>query len=291
MKKSELTENQIPTPVKGENKNNNRKKLPASMRGFVSLTVCAAAVLTVSGGLKIADSFNRQGRVYAAAESTVNSVYEGANYDLPSGSAGVASGVSGTPSAGATINRIGTSCEDVIVGQRVQKITSQAVEMNVSESMATTIDNFDSNVVSSAKMMSDEDYQNLLQIVEAEAGTEDIEGRIMVANVIMNRVKYSEFPDNVTDVIWEYNNGVAQFSPVEDGRISEVTVSKETKEAVKQVLEGVDYSKGALFFIQKSAAAKSNISWFDKNLKRLFKHGVHEFYTYPDEVLRENAEN
>ena len=291
MKKSELTENQIPTPVKGENKNNNRKKLPASMRGFVSLTVCAAAVLTVSGGLKIADSFNRQGRVYAAAESTVNSVYEGANYELPSGIAGVASGVSGTPSAGATINRIGTSCEDVIVGQRVQKITSQAVEMNVSESMATTIDNFDSNVVSSAKMMSDEDYQNLLQIVEAEAGTEDIEGRIMVANVIMNRVKYSEFPDNITDVIWEYNNGVAQFSPVEDGRISEVTVSRETKEAVKQVLEGVDYSKGALFFIQKSAAAKSNISWFDKNLKRLFKHGVHEFYTYPDEVLRENAEN
>lgn len=291
MKKSELTENQIPTPVKGENKNNNRKKLPASMRGFVSLTVCAVAVLTVSGGLKIADSFNRQGRVYAAAESTVNSVYEGANYELPSGIAGVASGVSGTPSAGATINRIGTSCEDVIVGQRVQKITSQAVEMNVSESMATTIDNFDSNVVSSAKMMSDEDYQNLLQIVEAEAGTEDIEGRIMVANVIMNRVKYNEFPDNVTDVIWEYNNGVAQFSPVEDGRISEVTVSRETKEAVKQVLEGVDYSKGALFFIQKSAAAKSNISWFDKNLKRLFKHGVHEFYTYPDEVLRENAEN
>ena len=151
-----------------------------------------------------------------------------ANYDLPSGIAGVASGVSGTPSAGMTINRIGTSCEDVIVGQRVQKITSQAVEMNVSESMATTIDDFDSKCSSSssAKMMSDEDYQNLLQIVEAEAGTEDIKGRIMVANVIMNRVKYSEFPDNVTDVIWEYNNGVAQFSPVEDGRISEVTVSQ-----------------------------------------------------------------
>lgn len=291
MKKSELTENQNPEPVKGKNKSNNRKRLPASLRGFVSLTVCAAAVLTVSGGFKIADSFDRQGRVYAAADSAGSSLYEGANYELPSGIAGVASGVSGTPSAGMTINRIGTSCEDVIVGQRVQKVTSQAVEMNVSQSMATTIDNFDSRVVSSAKMMSDEDYQNLLQIVEAEAGTEDVRGRIMVANVIMNRVKYSEFPDNVTDVIWEYNNGVAQFSPVEDGRISEVTVSKETKEAVRQVLEGVDYSEGALFFIQKSAAAKSNISWFDKNLKKLFKHGVHEFYTYPDDVLAENAQN
>ena len=48
--------------------------------------------------------------------------------------------------------------------------------MNVSDSMTTTVDNFDAQVVShssSAKMMSDEDYENLLQIVEAEAGTED----------------------------------------------------------------------------------------------------------------------
>ena len=291
MKKSELTENQIPTPVKGENKNNNRKKLPASMRGFVSLTVCAAAVLTVSGGLKIADSFNRQGRVYAAAESTVNSVYEGANYELPSGIAGVASGVSGTPSAGATINRIGTSCEDVIVGQRVQKITSQAVEMNVSESMATTIDNFDSNVVSSAKMMSDEDYENLLQIVEAEAGTEDIKGRVLIANVIMNRLSHEEFPDTITGVILDQRNGIPQFSPVYDGKFYEVTVTDETREAVKQALEGTDYSEGALFFVQRSAADKKNVSWFDKDLKKLFKYGVHEFYTYPDEAKSQNTEN
>ena len=262
----------------------------SSFHSFVSLSVCALTVIAVTGGCKLAGT--EKHKVYAASENESSSLYsENIDYNLPSGIAGVVSGVNATPAAGTTVNRIGISCDDVIVGQRVQKVTSSAVEMNVSESMATTIDNFDSNVVSSAKMMSDEDYQNLLQIVEAEAGTEDIEGRIMVANVIMNRVKYSEFPDNVTDVIWEYNNGVAQFSPVEDGRISEVTVSKETKEAVKQVLEGVDYSKGALFFIQKSAAAKSNISWFDKNLKRLFKHGVHEFYTYPDEVLRENAEN
>ena len=68
-----------------------------------------------------------------------------------------------------------------------------------------------------------------------------------------------------------------------DGRINEVTVTEETKEAVKQALEGVDYSEGALFFIQKSAAEKHNIAWFEKDLKRLFKYGVHEFYTYPEE--------
>ncbi len=80
------------------------------------------------------------------------------------------SGVNATPAAGSTVNRIGISCDDVIVGQRVRKVTSSAV-MNVSESMATTVDTFDAKVVSpssSAKLMSDEDYENLFQIVEAE---------------------------------------------------------------------------------------------------------------------------
>ena len=218
----------------------------SSFHSFVSLSVCALTVIAVTGGCKLAGT--EKHKVYAASENESSSLYsEDVDYDLPSGIA--------------------------------------AVEMNVSESMATTVDTFDAKVVSassSAKLMSDEDYENLLQIVEAEAGTEDLKGRILVANVIMNRVKYPEFPDNATDVIWQYIDGVAQFSPIADGRISEVVPSDETKEAVKQALEGVDYSDGALFFIQRSAAAKNNIQWFDKNLKKLFKHGVHEFYTYPE---------
>ena len=242
----------------------------SSFHSFVSLSVCALTVIAVTGGCKLAGT--EKHKVYAASENESSSLYsEDVDYDLPSGIAGVVSGVNATPAAGSTVNRIGISCDDVIVGQRVRKVTSSAVEMNVSESMATTVDTFDAKVVSassSAKLMSDEDYENLLQIVEA--------------NVIMNRVKYPEFPDNATDVIWQYIDGVAQFSPIADGRISEVVPSDETKEAVKQALEGVDYSDGALFFIQRSAAAKNNIQWFDKNLKKLFKHGVHEFYTYPE---------
>ena len=67
MKKSELTENQIPTPVKGEN--NNRKKLPASdERLCFTDGMCGCCSDGFREGLKIADSFNRQERVYAAAE-------------------------------------------------------------------------------------------------------------------------------------------------------------------------------------------------------------------------------
>ena len=264
-----------------------RKAGNSSMRGLLSMTVCALTVVSIAGISHLSGA-EKQNEVYAASEKTA---YKSADYDLPTGIAGVATGISTTPSEGSKIYRIGTSCDHVVVGQRVQEVESSARDMDVSESMEAAVDTFDSKMASmssSATMMSDTDYENLLQIVEAEAGTEDIKGRVLIANVIMNRVKYPEFPDNVSEVIWEYDNGVAQFSPVSDGRISEVTVSDETREAVKQALEGVDYSEGALFFIQKSAAEDHNVDWFEKNLKKLFKHGVHEFYTYP--TAEEKAE-
>ena len=59
--------------------------------------------------------------------------------------------------------------------------------------------------------MSDEDYDTLLRIVEAEAGSEDIKGRVLVANVIMNRVKSEDFPNTVTEVVWDNSDGVPQF--------------------------------------------------------------------------------
>ena len=264
-----------------------------SVRAVISVSVCALAAVAVSVGGRFIGS-EEENQVYAASES--EAVYDstaGVEYGLPTGIAGIASGISATPAEGAEIYRIGTSCEHVVVGQRVQRVGKTAEEIDLSEPMAAAVNDLDSKMVSmssSAKMISDEDYANLLQIVEAEAGTEDIKGRVLIANVIMNRVRHPEFPDNITDVIWEYDNGVPQFSPVADGRIGEVTVTDETREAVKQALEGADYSEGALFFIQKSAAEKHNIAWFEKDLTKLFKHGVHEFYTYPEEAAEKKSD-
>ena len=39
-----------------------------------------------------------------------------------------------------------------------------------------------------AKSISDEDYNNLCRIVESESGDSDVEGRMLVANVVFNRV-------------------------------------------------------------------------------------------------------
>lgn len=118
----------------------------------------------------------------------------------------------------------------------------------------------------------------LLRIVEAEASGEDQKGKMLVANVVLNRVKDKQFPDNVTDVVFQHENGVYQFSPILDGRYYEVTVSEDTRKAVNKVLEGADESEGALYFISRSKASAKNVRWFDSELTYLFGHGTHQFY-------------
>lgn len=134
-------------------------------------------------------------------------------------------------------------------------------------------------IVQERRIISEEDYQNLLRIVEAEAGGEDEIGKILVANVVLNRVECDSFPDSITEVIFQKCNGVAQFSPISDGRFYKVVVSEGTKLAVDKALEGEDYSQGALYFAARKYADSENMQWFDDCLVFLFEHGGHEFFT------------
>ena len=120
------------------------------------------------------------------------------------------------------------------------------------------------------------EYHVLLRIVQAEAGGEDITGKMLVANVIMNRVNHNRFPNTVTEVVYQTNaNGKAQFSPTVDGRMDSVTVSQETVDAVERVLNGEDSSNGALYF----RSVRCTAGWHDRALTRVAEHGNHIFYT------------
>lgn len=117
----------------------------------------------------------------------------------------------------------------------------------------------------------------LMKIVEAEAGGEDYIGKVLVANVVINRVKSEDFPDDVDKVIYQHDEEIYQFSPVLDGRISKVEISEETRKAVYDALCGHDYSNGALYFVAKNAKEEKK-KWFVTNLQYLYTHGGHEFY-------------
>lgn len=118
----------------------------------------------------------------------------------------------------------------------------------------------------------------LYRIVEAEAGGENISGKMLVANVVINRYLSKSFPDTIKGVVFARNKETYQFSPVRDGRYYTVKVSSQTKEAVNNALKGYDNSKGALYFMCRSKADAGNVTWFDRSLDPVLKYGCHEFF-------------
>ena len=125
-----------------------------------------------------------------------------------------------------------------------------------------------------AMSVSQDDYQVLLRIVQAEAGICDDRGKILVANVILNRIKSGQFPDTVKAVVYE----PSQFSPVSNGSINSVKVTDDTRQCVDRALAGEDYSNGALYFMNRGGSRRGAVSWFDSHLTYLFQHGNHEFF-------------
>ncbi len=126
--------------------------------------------------------------------------------------------------------------------------------------------------------LSETDKNVLLRIVEAEATGEDIKGKMLVANVVLNRVNDEEFPDSVERVVFQQKGGRYQFSPIRDGRYYKVSITDETREAVERVLNGEDESNGALYFMSRRYSDSRNVRWFDSSLTKVMQHGTHEFF-------------
>ena len=175
------------------------------------------------------------------------------------------------------------AAEDTFSGELVEAIQNEVVtEDNVETEIPTeetaeqmVMEETPEALTGNSFSLEDQEYQVLLKIVEAEAGCEDTEGRMLVANVVMNRVRNGYFPNTVTEVVYQRQDGTAQFSPVSDGRIDTVNVSQGTIDAVARVMNGEDISQGALFF----RSVRSRSGWFDQKLSRVLEHGNHIFYT------------
>lgn len=103
----------------------------------------------------------------------------------------------------------------------------------------------------SAEELEEELYNDSLELlaccVEAEAGNQGMEGKRLVADVILNRVDHPAYPDNIWDVIMQSYAGVYQFSVVSDGRIFRADPSEETFLVVQEEL-ACRTSLAALFF-------------------------------------------
>lgn len=113
----------------------------------------------------------------------------------------------------------------------------------------------------------------LSRIISSESQGEPMAGQVAVGNVVLNRVSSPNYPNTIYGVIFDRNHGV-QFEPVLNGTIysapADISVT-----AAKLCLEGVDMSRGSIYFYNPTIA-QSN--WIGNNCKYVMTIGVHKFY-------------
>ena len=95
------------------------------------------------------------------------------------------------------------------------------------------LEQFEAILSSSVIKITLEELDLFFRLVEAEAGNESMRGKIAVANVVINRVRDSRYPDTVKGVIYQPH----QFEPLINGHINK-TAPADSKEAVLRALRG-----------------------------------------------------
>lgn len=123
------------------------------------------------------------------------------------------------------------------------------------------------------KIYSEEDLYWLSRLVHAEAENEPFDGKLAVANVIINRKYNDEFPNTIKSVVFDDNYGI-QFTPVKNGRIYDEP-AKESIEAARLALEGKNNIGDCLYFLNPR---KSKNFWIVNNRKYYRTIELHDFY-------------
>ena len=93
-------------------KEEKKKQSGDSVRSLALVAVCTCAAVAFAAGSRVAD-YNGKNKVYAASENEQEtfSSHSAGNDIVPTGIAGVVSGMKGTTFHKKSVTRIGTSCE------------------------------------------------------------------------------------------------------------------------------------------------------------------------------------
>ncbi len=124
-----------------------------------------------------------------------------------------------------------------------------------------------------AALCSEEDFYWLCRIISAESQGEPLLGQIAVGTVVLNRVACPDFPDTITEVIFDEAGGI-QFEPVANGAVYWEPTAQSVL-AAELVLAGVRAAGESMFFY---APALSEGIWINENREHLITIGCHRFY-------------
>ncbi len=98
----------------------------------------------------------------------------------------------------------------------------------------------------------DEEMKLLAKIIQVESGNTQLEGRLGVANVVLNRVKSDRFPNDIKGVVYQQG----QFPPAHKKSFKTLKPSNISNIAAKKALEGVNNVEDCLFFNSRPFKSK-----------------------------------
>ena len=119
----------------------------------------------------------------------------------------------------------------------------------------------------------DDDIYWLSRIINAESGAEPMNGKIAVANTVINRVLSRDFPDTIYGVIFDRKYGV-QFQPTMNGTIYHTPLG-DSVIAAKRALMGESVVAGSMYFLNPKLATNF---WIPQNRQFYTTIGNHDFY-------------
>nr|WP_295972103.1 cell wall hydrolase [uncultured Bacillus sp.] len=102
-------------------------------------------------------------------------------------------------------------------------------------------------------VISIEEKDLMARLVEAEARGESYEGKVAVATVVLNRMDSPEFPNSITEVIYQVVGNTYAFTPVQNGEINK-PASEEALRAVDEALISTDRLNKAVYFYNPKIA-------------------------------------
>lgn len=130
----------------------------------------------------------------------------------------------------------------------------------VSTDSIKRMNQLDSNVIEVGQTLTipsavtSEERELLAQLVHAEAKGESYAGKVAVATVVLNRVDHSDYPDTVSNVIYQITpSGHYAFSPVLDGAIDTVP-DEESRQAVNEAIASRGQGQQSLYFYNPATA-------------------------------------
>ena len=117
--------------------------------------------------------------------------------------------------------------------------------------------------------LSEEEISTIEIVVQHELGGLSKEYKVLVAEVIYNRLRSEEFPDTVNEVLFQEG----QFSGIDRWFSPKIKADKDTKAAVKEVFSKDKAEHDSLYYYNPALSEYSSIVWFESGaIEFCFEH-------------------